>query len=111
MRTIIGIAALIFVGMLTWQIGARLSTDAVGMGVGLVFGVLAGIPTALLVLATDRRPSVDDDNVDVWRDGYRRGLATGKLMAPFQDNAGYESLEDRERRFNVARPFEIEVSK
>lgn len=42
-------------GLFAWAIGSRLSTDAVGMGVGLVFGVLAGIPAALLVLATGRQ--------------------------------------------------------
>lgn len=52
MKTLLGLAALVFVGFLTWQIGSRLSTDAVGMGVGLIFGVLSGIPAALLVLAT-----------------------------------------------------------
>lgn len=40
-------------------IGGRLSPDALGMAVGLVFGVLAGVPTALLVLAANRR-HVDD---------------------------------------------------
>lgn len=39
----------------------RLSADALGMAVGLVFGVLAGVPTALLVLGTDRRYRPDDD--------------------------------------------------
>lgn len=36
-------------------IGDKLSTDALGMAVGLVFGVIATIPAALLVLAASRR--------------------------------------------------------
>ena len=49
------LAVLMFVGVATWIIGSRLSADAIGMGVGIVFGVLAGIPTALLLLASQRR--------------------------------------------------------
>ena len=52
---ILGPLAGAFVGVLAWQIGSRLSTDAVGMAVGLIFGVLAGIPAALLVAASGRR--------------------------------------------------------
>jgi len=54
-KTILGLAALALVAVLVWNVGAKLSADAVGMGVGLIFGVLAGIPSALLVLATSRR--------------------------------------------------------
>lgn len=59
----------LFVFMLT-----RLSSDALGMAVGVVFGVLAGIPSALLVLASSRPPRAyeedDDDDADLlarWR--------------------------------------------
>lgn len=44
-------------GLLAWFVGSKLSADAVGMGVGLVFGILAGVPTALLVMAAGRRGS------------------------------------------------------
>ena len=33
-----------------WQLGEKLSPDALGMMAGLLFGALAGIPAALLVL-------------------------------------------------------------
>ena len=33
-----------------WQLGEKLSPDALGVMVGLIFGALAGIPAALLVL-------------------------------------------------------------
>ena len=49
------LAFLMFVGVATWIIGSKLSADAIGMGVGVVFGALAGIPTALLLLASQRR--------------------------------------------------------
>lgn len=45
----------VFVATAGWRIGGRLSADAVGMAVGIVFGVLASIPAALLVLAAGRR--------------------------------------------------------
>ena len=37
-----------------WQLGGKLSPDALGMLTGLIFGSLAGIPAALLVLYTVR---------------------------------------------------------
>lgn len=62
----------LFVFMLT-----RLSTDALGMAVGVLFGVLAGIPSALLVLASSRKQEDDDDlkewgNVDDFREWQRQ---------------------------------------
>jgi len=59
---ILGPLAGAFVGVFAWQIGSRLSTDAVGMAVGLIFGVFAGIPAALLVAASGRR----QDSFDVY---------------------------------------------
>ena len=56
MKSILGIALLIFVGAVGWQIGGQLSPDALGMAVGILFGIMAGIPTALLMLAAQRRP-------------------------------------------------------
>ena len=44
-----------FVGIAGWRIGGELSPDAMGMAIGMLFGVMAGIPTALLVLASERR--------------------------------------------------------
>lgn len=62
----------LFLFMLT-----RLSSDALGMAVGVVFGVLAGVPSALLVLASSRRQEDDDDlkewgNVDGFREWQRQ---------------------------------------
>lgn len=129
MRRLIGLAALLFAGMLAWQVGNRLSTDAVGMGVGLVFGVLAGVPAALLVLATGRRQRDDDDDSCAYEDGYRHGmrdttsLAMGTRPQPIDD--GRFSAEWMERmmaqrnapavivvqqpapKFTHARPFAI----
>ena len=66
MKQTIMVAGLVIVGMLGVQFGTRLSSDALGMAMGVVFGVLAGVPTALLVLASQRqqsrRPHDDDDD-------------------------------------------------
>lgn len=50
---------------------SRLSSDALGMAMGVVFGMLAGIPSALLVLASSRRQERDDDDDDYRRDAAR----------------------------------------
>jgi hypothetical protein len=55
MTRIIGLMALVFVGMVGWRIVDSMSSDALSMGIGVLFGVLAGVPAALLVLAAERR--------------------------------------------------------
>ncbi len=55
MKRLAIIALLIFVGFAGWRAGGVLSTDAMSMAVGVVFGVLASIPAALLILAATRR--------------------------------------------------------
>jgi hypothetical protein len=55
MRQWIGLAALVFVGIAGWRIAGQLSADALGMAVGVLFGVMAGVPAALLVMAAGRR--------------------------------------------------------
>lgn len=46
-----------------WRISELLSPDAIGMAIGLGFGVLAGLPAAALVLVASRRraPYYGDD--------------------------------------------------
>lgn len=63
MKQLAVVVGLCVFGLLAWLLGSRLSSDALGMAVGLLFGILAGIPTALLVLAShrDRRPYDVDD--------------------------------------------------
>ncbi len=55
MKRVLILIILVFVGSAGWRIGNTLSSDAISMAVGIFFGVLAGIPAALLVLASDRR--------------------------------------------------------
>ena len=49
------------IGVMGWRVGNQISSDAVSMAVGVMFGVLAGVPMALMVLASSRRRQSDDD--------------------------------------------------
>ena len=62
MKQLAVLTLLIVGGLLAWLFASRLSADALGMAVGLVFGVLAGVLTALLVLAANRRRRAEDDD-------------------------------------------------
>lgn len=51
-----------FFAVAAWVVGIKLSPDAIAFGVGVLFGVMAGIPTALLLLASQRRSAVERAN-------------------------------------------------
>lgn len=55
MKKYIVVAVLLFCAAAGWSVGQRLSSDALSMAIGVVFGILAGIPAALLVMAATRR--------------------------------------------------------
>lgn len=55
MKKFIIAAVLLFCAASGWGVGQRLSSDALSMAIGVVFGILAGIPAALLVMAASRR--------------------------------------------------------
>ena len=52
-RTVL-LSVLVFVGVAGWRIGDVLSPDALGIVVGLLLGILASVPTALMVMAAGR---------------------------------------------------------
>ncbi len=54
MKKFIAIALLIFVASAGWRLGELLSTDALGMALGVIFGMMAGIPAALIALTASR---------------------------------------------------------
>lgn len=55
MKRFLGLIVLVFIGTAGWRVGNSLSSDAISMAVGVLFGILAGIPAALLLLAAERR--------------------------------------------------------
>lgn len=56
---LIGVPGGIAATFVMWWIGERLSPDAIAMAIGLLLGVLSGVPAAALVLAALRG---GDDN-------------------------------------------------
>lgn len=78
MKRLFFLILLIFVGVTAWRISERLSADAIGMGLGVLFGVLAGIPVALLVLASARRRETwQEDGHGPHAGAHRRSLEAG----------------------------------
>ena len=82
MKRLAIIALLIFVGFAGWRAGGVLSTDAMSMAVGVVFGVLASIPAALLILAASRRSAQPEPQPSP-----RPGQQTG-FPSPYPQGAG-----------------------
>ncbi len=64
MLRFLGVALLVVMLALAWRIGSLLSSDAIGMAIGMTLGVLAGVPTAALVLLARRRTDEDDERRD-----------------------------------------------
>lgn len=81
-----GLTGIVLVGVLAFLVGQRLSADAVGMAIGVLFGVLASIPAALLVIASGRRRQETEfegeDEYDVEGYGERRGRRNVAYNAP-----------------------------
>ena len=75
MKRVLAAALLAFVAVAAWRIGGRLSADAVSMAVGVLFGVAAGVPAALLMLASSRRREAEREELEP--DGRRMARAQG----------------------------------
>lgn len=61
MKKFIVLVALVIMGAFAWGIGSKLSPDAIGMGLGVLLGVLAGVPAALLLMVSNRQRGRQDD--------------------------------------------------
>ncbi|CAN5391675.1 hypothetical protein BH10CHL1_BH10CHL1_46410 [soil metagenome] len=61
MKRLIILMGLVFVAVAGWRIADRLSSDALGMAIGVLFGIVAGIPAALLLLASSKRRAETED--------------------------------------------------
>lgn len=94
MKRWIGLAVLVFVGVAGWRIGGRLSADALSMAVGVLFGVMAGVPAALLLMASGPRRAGHDARAEAVTEavtdavtGARRGHGwahDARAMQPWQ---------------------------
>ncbi len=61
MKKFLLLSLLIFITVIAWRIGERMSPDAISMGLGVLLGVLAGVPTALLLLVSNRGRRGDEE--------------------------------------------------
>ena len=93
MKRFLALCLLVFIGVSAWQIGSKLSADAIGMSVGVLFGVMAGIPTALLLLAGQRRRDAQSSHDDP-ATRYPHQPPVIVLPAPHYDNS-YPRISDR----------------
>lgn len=80
MRQYVGLAALIFVGIAAWRIAGQLSADALGMAVGVLFGVMAGVPMAIMVMASGRRRAAEEEESATRRRQQPQGHGHGQGM-------------------------------
>jgi hypothetical protein len=54
MKKFIAISALLLIAVGGWQLGASMSTDALGMALGIILGMMAGIPSALIAIVATK---------------------------------------------------------
>lgn len=81
-KRIAGLVVVAFAITLAIVVGTRLSSDAIAVLVGVVAGVAASIPTALLlIVVTRRREESDDDDERHYRD-LRRDSPPVIVVAP-----------------------------
>jgi len=59
-RIVALILVVVVVFVSAWRVATIISPDAISMAVGMLFGVLAGIPTAMMM--KDRPPTEDEYN-------------------------------------------------
>ena len=98
MLRFLGVALFIVMLALAWRIGSLLSSDAIGMAVGMTLGVLAGVPTAALVLLARRRDEEDDEH---WDEGDRNRQPQGYGYQPpiivLTGAAGYPGMQGQQQ--------------
>ena len=107
MRALIFLSVLLIVCAGCWRVATALSPDAVGMAVGMLFGVLAGIPTALLMKAGGNRHR-DDEEEDYRGAAYPYQAPVVIIYPQHHDalptaGAGYPPLPDGQRTLAPAR--------
>lgn len=55
MKPFIFLVCLIFVAWAGWTLGDKISSDSITMLIGLLFGIMAGVPAALIAIASHQR--------------------------------------------------------
>ena len=81
MRYIFATIALLGFLLMSFYIATKVSPDAVSMAVGMLFGVLAGVPTALMANASGRR-DYDERYIEKIERRYPNGELAAFGIAP-----------------------------
>lgn len=99
---LIGVPGGIAATFVMWWIGERLSPDAIAMAIGLLLGVLSGVPAAALVLAALRG---GDDNAPPTIDAYPEPAAEDvtPYTHTFRRLAGMPPLPTRQQQIDQLR--------
>lgn len=63
MKRVIGIGFLFAVGFVGWKAGEAMNPQSVGVALGVIFGMMAGIPAALIAFAARR---VQGQRLDIY---------------------------------------------
>lgn len=58
-KVFVGLCALAALAGVGWWVGGRLTPNALALALGVILGLMAGIPAALIALSADRRVRVD----------------------------------------------------
>ncbi len=95
MKSLFWLMILIGLALLAWKIATVISPDAIAMAVGMLFGVLAGIPATLLVTAAGRR-----------RDDEERQPTTQYSYMDYSTHQHLHSLPERRLSSAASAPFE-----
>lgn len=82
MKKFIVLAIFSFVIVAGWQAGNNLSSDAISMAIGVLFGILAGVPTALLLIAAERRRALQEEDTQNQRVAYGAGYPQYQQQPP-----------------------------
>lgn len=57
----------VLLGIGAYYVGSRLSSDAIALVLGLLFGILAGVPPLLLAALSGRRPGAEEARLEAAR--------------------------------------------
>ena len=79
------VALLAGLGMLIWLVASRLSSDAIGLALGVIFGLLALLPASMVTAAVGRRREPEERIV--YRDRIIYQVATMEPEPPQRPTA------------------------
>ena len=117
MRTGVALVILVFAVTLAAITGARMSTEAIAVVVGVVCGAAAGIPVSLLILlVTSRRGRQMDDEMrqPVGRSAYppvvviQGGAPAQERLPPAYYPSGAAAHQPTGRQFRVVGDYDID---